>query len=54
MFDAMNNKYEDDLEDSTQYCEGSMSETFNDYLTRRSHLKEQLEVVEDNVKEAEA
>ena len=27
--------------------------TFNDYFTR-SHLKEQLEAVEDNVKEAEA
>ena len=28
--------------------------TFNDYFTRRSHLKEQLEVVENNVKEAKA
>ena len=30
-----------------------MKKTFNDYFTRRSHLKEQLEAVEDNVKEVE-
>ena len=47
MFDM----YEYDIEDSTQECEGAMSETFNDYFTRRSHLKEQLEAVEDIVKE---
>ena len=28
--------------------------TFNDYFTRRSHLKEQLEAVQANVKEVEA
>ena len=28
--------------------------TFNDYFTRRSHLKEQLESVEEDVKEVEA
>ena len=54
MFDAMNNMYEYELEDSTQECEGEKSETFNDYFTRTYHLKEKLEVVEDNVKEAEA
>ena len=54
MFDAINTMYEDDLENSTQECEGAMFETFNDYFTRRSHIKEQLEVVEANVKEEEA
>ena len=29
-------------------------EKFNDYFTRISHIKERLEAVEDNVKEAEA
>ena len=51
---AMNNMNEDDLEDSTKKCEGAMFETFNDYFTRISHFKEQLEVIQDNVKEAEA
>ena len=54
MFNVMNNMYEDDLEDSIPECEGAMSEKFSDYFTRRSHLKEKLEVIEDNVKEAEA
>ena len=27
---------------------------FNEYFTRRSHLKEQLEAIKDNVEEAEA
>ena len=31
-----------------------MSENIQCYFTRRSQLKEQLEVIEDNVKEAEA
>ena len=54
MFDVMNILYEDDLEKSTQECEGAMSENIHDYFTRISHLKEQLEAAEDNVKEAEA
>ena len=32
----------------------NVKKTFNDYFTRRPHLKEQLEVVKDNDKEAEA
>ena len=51
MFDAMNNMYEYELEDSTQECEGAKSETFNDYFTIIPHLKEQLEAIEDNDKE---
>ena len=31
-----------------------MKKTFNDYFTKRSHLKEKLEAIEANVKEAEA
>ena len=54
MFNAMKNVYEDDLENLTQGCEGAMSENIQCYFTRRSHLKGQLEVVEDNVKEEEA
>ena len=50
----MKNMYEYYLKDSTQECEGSMSEKFNDYFTRRPHLKEQLEAIEYNDKEAEA
>ena len=45
--------YEYELEYSTQEWEGAMSQTFNDYFTKRSHLKEQLEAVEANVKEAD-
>ena len=33
---------------------GQCHKTFNDYFTRRSHLKEQLDAIEDNVKDAEA
>ena len=54
MFDAMNNTYKYDLEKSTQGCEGAMSENIQCYFTRRSHLKEKLEVVEDIAKETEA
>ena len=50
----MTSMYEYDLENSTQGCEGTMSENIQCYFTRRSHLKEQLEAVKDNVKEAEA
>ena len=49
MINAMNNLYKDDLENSTQGCEGAMSENIQYYFTKRSQLK-----VEDNVKEAEA
>ena len=52
MSNAMVNMYEDDLENSTQECEGTMLEKIHDYFTRRSHLKDQLESIEDNVKEA--
>ena len=50
----MNNLYKDDLENSTQGCEGAMLENIQCYFTRRSHLKKQLEAVEGNVKETEA
>ena len=43
--------YEDDLEKSTQECEGAMSENIQCYFMRRSQLKEKLEAIEDNVKE---
>ena len=54
MFNAIKNMYKYDLENSNQGCEGAMSKNIQCYFTRRYQLKEQLEVVEDNVKEAEA
>ena len=54
MFDAMNIMYEDDLEKSNRGCEVEMSKNIQCYFTRRSHLKEQLEAVEDNAKEIKA
>ena len=38
----------------TQGCEAAMSKNIQCYFTRRSQLKEKLEAIEDNVKEAEA
>ena len=54
MFDEMNDLYEYDLENSNQGCEGTISENIFCHLIRISQLKEQLESIEDNVKEAEA
>ena len=54
MFNAMNILYEDDLENSTQGCEGAILENIQCYFTRRSQIKEELEAIEDNVKETEA
>ena len=54
MFDAMNIKYEYDLEKSIQGCEGARSKNIQCYFTRRSQLKEQLEAVEYNAQEAKA
>ena len=50
----MNHMYEDDLENSTQGCEGAMSKNIQCYFTRRSQLKEKLDSVGYNVNEAEA
>ena len=50
MFNAMNIMYEDDLKNVKVQCQ----KKFNDYFKIRSLLKEKLEAIEDNVKEAEA
>ena len=50
IFDAMKNMYKDDLDNVKVQCQ----KTFKDYFTRIYHLKDQIETIEDNVKEAEA